>query len=97
MENDDDFSLIYKNIGIKISSYRKKRGWTQEKLSKIANVSRARISDIECGKGNFYFESILYIAKALGIDYRFFLDEDNDFLIKKTVRELLKELSLKNN
>ena len=56
---------IYLNIGLRVSSYRRLHGWTQEQLSNISRVSRARISDIECGKGNFYFDSLLAIAEAL--------------------------------
>lgn len=62
------FAMEYKTIGAKILYYRRIKGLTQEKLSEIAGVSRARISDIECGKGPYNIDSLLLIAKALDVD-----------------------------
>ena len=45
------FAMEYKKIGAKILYYRRLKGWTQGELGIMSGVSRARISDIECGKG----------------------------------------------
>ena len=39
-------------------------------LALKSGVSRSRISDIERGKEAFKIDSLMLIAKALGIDYR---------------------------
>ena len=66
----DDYSLIYRKIGAKVTYYRKLRGWTQIQLSKMSGISTSRISKIECGKQNSNLNDILIIAKALNVDYR---------------------------
>lgn len=83
-------SEIYLKIGLRVSYYRRLQGWTQEQLSNVSKVSRARISDIECGKGNFYFDSILAIADALGKDYRLLLYGDE--LIEETIERVIKRM-----
>ncbi|MDO4921766.1 MAG: helix-turn-helix transcriptional regulator [Phascolarctobacterium sp.] len=62
------FAMEYKTLGAKILYYRRIKGLTQEKLSEMAGVSRARISDIERGKGPHNTNSLLLIAKALEVD-----------------------------
>lgn len=62
------FTMEYKTIGAKILYYRRIKGWSQEQLSELAGVSRARISDIERGKGPYNIDSLLLIAKALDVD-----------------------------
>lgn len=62
------FTMEYKTIGAKILYYRRIKGLTQEQLSKMSEVSRARISDIERGKGPYNIETLLMIAKALEVD-----------------------------
>lgn len=62
------FSMEYKTIGAKILYYRRIKGWTQEHLAGVAGISRARLSDIECGKGPYNIESLFLIARALEVD-----------------------------
>ena len=63
------FSEELQKIGLNIMRERRKRGWTQEELSRRSGLSRGRISLIECGKASFEIESLMLIAKALGVDY----------------------------
>ena len=70
------FAMEYKTIGAKILYYRRIKGWTQEYLAEIAGISRARLSDIECGKGPYNIESLLLIGKALGVDVADLLKND---------------------
>ena len=68
------FAMEYKKIGAKILYYRRLKGWTQEELGIMSGVSRARISDIECGKGPYNIESLMLIAKALDVDITVLMD-----------------------
>ena len=75
--SDNKFAAEYKRIGAKILYYRRLRGWTQIQLSRESDVSRSRISDIECGKGPYNMESILLIARALDVDYQRLIAKDD--------------------
>ena len=71
------FAMEYKKIGAKILYYRRLKGWTQAELGIMSGVSRARISDIECGKGPYNIESLMLIAKALDVDITVLMDNKN--------------------
>ena len=58
----------YKTIGLNIMYYRRALSLTQSELAEKAKMLRARVSDIECGKGPFNMESIFLLAQALGVD-----------------------------
>lgn len=63
-----DFSREYRRIGLNVLFYRRKAGFTQDELARKADISRSRISDIECYKGPYSVETVLRISHALGID-----------------------------
>lgn len=69
------FKDKYKKIGLKVRYYRSLRGYTQQRLSLLAGISRSRISDLECGKGAFNIETLLLIAAALDVDLKSLLKE----------------------
>ena len=71
------FAMEYKKIGAKILYYRRLKVWTQRELGIMSGVSRARISDIECGKGPYNIESLMLIAKALDVDITVLMDNKN--------------------
>lgn len=50
------FEEKYKTIGLNIMYYRRALSLTQSELAEKAKMSRARVSDIECGKGPFNME-----------------------------------------
>jgi len=54
--------------GINIRRYRKKKGYTQEKLSKETGISPAAISDFENGKHFVGGKSWVLIAYVLGVE-----------------------------
>lgn len=64
------FALKYKEIGLKIAYYRKKKGYTQAQLSEIVGISSNYLSLIERGNyGNSYsMETLFKIANALDVD-----------------------------
>lgn len=63
------FALKYKEIGLKIAYYRKKKGYTQTQLAEMVGISSNYLSLIERGnKGQSYsMETLFKIAEALEI------------------------------
>ncbi len=63
------FALKYKEIGLKIAYYRKKKGYTQAQLAEMVGISSNYLSLIERGnKGQSYsMETLFKIAEALEI------------------------------
>ena len=61
------FEEKYKTIGLNIMYYRRALSLTQSELAEKAQMSRARVSDIECGKGPFNMESIFLRPRPWGL------------------------------
>lgn len=65
----EKYQSIYKRIGGNIKRYRKKGKLTQEQLAdKSPKLDRAKISDMENGKEDFMFSTLLEIANGLNVD-----------------------------
>ena len=64
------FALKYKEVGLKIAYYRKKKGYTQTQLAEMVGISSNYLSLIERGNyGNSYsMETLFKIANALDVD-----------------------------
>ncbi len=62
----------YKNIGIKISKYRNKRGMTQEQLANTVGVSYSYITQIEAPNvvKKMSLEVLYDIADTLNVDIK---------------------------
>ena len=61
--------IIYKRIGTNIRKCRNKAKLTQAQLAdKSPKLDRAKISDMENGKEDFMFSTLLEIANGLNID-----------------------------
>lgn len=72
----EDFSIQYKEIGEKIKKLRKKKGLSQQQVAdKILKFDRAKISDMENGKEDFLFSTLLKICKALEVDIKSLLNK----------------------
>ena len=54
--------MDYEKLGDNIRNYREQRGFTQEKLAELSNISEKHLSKIERGKIN----TLVNIADALG-------------------------------
>ena len=64
---DNKFAEEFENLGDLIRIKRKKMGLTQQTLAdKIPKLDRSKISDIENGKEDFHFSTLLKICEALG-------------------------------
>lgn len=59
---------IKKMIGVRIAEIRKKMGMTQEKLSEKMGISPTYLSSIERGKENPTLDTLIILAKSLGVD-----------------------------
>lgn len=70
--------MRYKNIGLKIAYYRKKKAYTQAVLAQQIGMSAAYLGQIERGnRGNsFSLETLYQIADALGIEAENLLKEE---------------------
>lgn len=64
------FTLKYKEIGLKIAYYRKKKGYTQAQLAEIVGISSNYLSLIERGNNghSYSIETLFKIVIALDID-----------------------------
>ena len=70
--------MRYKNIGLKIAYYRKKKGYTQAVLAQQIGMSAAYLGQIERGNRgkSFSLETLYQIADALGIEAEILLKEE---------------------
>ena len=76
-------------IGERIRSKRKERGWTQSRLATAANVSRARIDAIENGRASdFGVRGLIQMLHALNLD----LSIGPDNRGRPTLEDLTEEL-----
>ena len=58
--------MDYEKLGDNIRNYREQRGFTQEKLAELSNISEKHLSKIERGKINIKIDTLVNIADALG-------------------------------
>ncbi|WP_345767225.1 MULTISPECIES: helix-turn-helix transcriptional regulator [Chryseobacterium] len=66
---DDKFATIYKTIGENLRNKRKENNLSQQQLADLAGkMDRSKISDIENGKEDFLFSTLLKICGALDMD-----------------------------
>lgn len=72
------FAMRYRNIGLKIAYYRKKKGYTQTELAQRIGMSVAYLGQLERGnRGNSFSLAILYqIADALEIYAGILMDNE---------------------
>ncbi|MDQ1141823.1 helix-turn-helix domain-containing protein [Pedobacter agri] len=68
---------IYKIIGANLRFFRKKSGLIQQELAEKCAVDRSKISDIENGKEDFMFSTLLAIADGLNLDVKMFFTKEN--------------------
>jgi len=59
------------SVGDRIRQAREGKGWTQDRLSQEAGISKGFLSDVENGKRDISSENLLKVANALGasLDY----------------------------
>lgn len=63
---DDKYLKTYKHVGMRIKEKRIELKLTQEELSnRIPKMDRSKISDIENGKEDYLFSTLLKVCDAL--------------------------------
>lgn len=84
--------IVFWNIGVKISYYRKLSGLTQERLAEQIGISTNTLGRLERGRynNNISLSLLLDIARGLKIDFRKLLDFNiADEKISNTVVEFV--------
>lgn len=97
LEKDLEMQNFYEDLGLQVWSWRISRGMTQQQLADACGVSRSRISLIESGRTHFNFDTLILLAKALGIEPYVLLDpKEKDNLIRldadPELQNIVKEL-----
>lgn len=72
-----DYYEVKEYFAINLRWYRFNRGYTQEKLAELSNLTPKYISDLERGKFSPSLSKIGSIAKALGIQPYLLLKPDH--------------------
>lgn len=74
----DEFAEYYRKIGLKVSYYRKLKGYTQEELAELMGVSTSFIGQIEAVnvRKAISLDTLFKISKALEVAPIRFFDFD---------------------
>lgn len=62
------FAERYRRLGLNIAYYRKLRGFSQEKLAEIVDISRTHMSRIETADCAVSLDVIFALADALSVE-----------------------------
>lgn len=77
-------NINYVSLGEKIKSARKERGYTQEKLAEICDISTGFLGHIERGTRKLSLDTLFCIAMVLNVSLDYLLidsaDESDNFL-----------------
>lgn len=77
------------NIGKRIAYFRKRKGYSVNKLANLSGISQSYLRDVELGNKNPTVELLSYVCDALGLSLKDFFDDQtqkfmtNDPLIEK--------------
>lgn len=88
MKNDIDYSLI----GERIREARKKKGWSQEKLSEEIDIATAFLSRVERGHSQINLKRLAQIANALEVPMETLItgvDTSSDKYLDKELYKIL--------
>jgi transcriptional regulator with XRE-family HTH domain len=91
-----DLSITQQDLGYRISQLRKQKGYSQEELAKIINISRSSLTQIELGKRAIDAFELLKFSIALRFSIDEFLSESfstehkNEF-VNEPASEYLRE------
>ncbi len=75
MKNEHQY--ILKRIGLNIAYYRKLKGYSQSKLSELANISRTHMSRIETAECAVSIAVLIDLCNALDIELKDIFDFRN--------------------
>ena len=72
---------INQQVGFRIKTARLRAGLSQDELAKAISLSRTAVINIEAGRQNIYFHTVLAIAIATGTPIKHFIPTDFSELI----------------
>ncbi len=84
--------LDIREVGNRIQFYRVQKGMTQEKLSEITGTSQKHLSRIETGYHNIKLETIVAIAKGLGVSVDMLIADYSDSKNESTLKVILDDI-----
>lgn len=97
-------NITKQEIGKRIAHLRQKKGYSQESLAKIVDISRTSVTQIELGKRNINIFELkklsdtfaISIDKLLSTDYKFVetISKNNEEKINAAIRESIPKLNL---
>ncbi len=64
---DQTYQSSYKNLGLNIAFYRRKKNLTQMQLSELVDIDRSHMSAIELGKIGVSLDVIFRLCESLEI------------------------------
>ena len=62
------FKDRYRMLGLNIAFFRKKRGYSQEKLAELVDISRTHMSRIETAECGVSLDLVFRLADVLSVD-----------------------------
>ena len=78
-------NINYVNLGEKIKSTRKERGYTQEKLAEICDISTGFLGHIERGTRKLSLDTLFCIATVLNVSIDYLLIDSANKLAEMTI------------
>lgn len=81
--------MAFKYLGKRIREERTKYRLTQEQLAEVAEVNESYIGQVERGEKNPSLETLVSIAKSLGVTVDYLLQEEVSFEPNSLVNELI--------
>ena len=85
--------MDYEKLGDNIRNYREMRGFTQEKLAELSNISEKHLSKIERGKINIKIDTLVNIATALSVSVDKLLSETSAYVKPNYISQITYHLS----
>ena len=86
------------DIGNRITTLRKRKGLTTNKLATVAGVSQSYLRDVELGNKNPTVEMLSYICDGLGVSLQTFFSEQLEEIepcLQSALRSLSSEEQIK--
>lgn len=88
--------MVFKHLGQRIREERTKYRLTQEQLAEAAEVNESYVGQVERGEKNPSLETVVSIAKSLGVTVDYLLQEEVDMEPNHLIHELISIAKGKN-
>lgn len=81
--------MVFKHLGHRIREERTKYRLTQEQLAEIAEVNESYVGQVERGEKNPSLETVVSIARSLGVTVDYLLQEEINVEPNSLINELI--------